>query len=481
MNRARFYKAIKPHLLTILTVLAVIFSIVLGIILRVNHDKYSARTVMYVNFLGDLFLRMIRALILPLIISSLISAIAPLDFLLSKKIGLRAIVYILVTTIIAVILGIVLVVTIKPGGAGLEDNEEGIVSNRKSSTIVDTLLDLIRNIFPPNIVQATLQTYQTTLTPPEDNPDADINDWIISSHYVDGTNMLGVVAVSIIFGITMSLVREKVKGLIDVTLEFTLIMMKIIQFVIWLTPIGVFFLILAKFLEMDDILDVFAKLGLYLATVSLGIFVHGFIFLPAIYFAFTKKNPLRFIAHMGPAILTALGTSSSLATLPVSLKCVEEKAKIDVRVSRFMLPLGATINMNGTALYEAVAAIFIAQLRQIDLSIGSIIAVCITATCASIGTAGVPQAGLVTLVMVLDSIGIPAEDISLIIAIDWIVNRIRACVNILGDAYGAAIIEAISKKELDKLPIEAPNDVETAKEETTNLNGNATDVRLKEV
>lgn len=196
-------------------------------------------------------------------------------------------------------------------------------------------------------MQATLQTYQTQLTPPENDTDVDIKEWIISYKYVDGTNMLGVVSVSIIFGITMSLIRNKVKNLIDVTLEFTQVMMKIIQFVIWLTPIGVFFLILAKFLEMDDILDVFTKLGLYLMTVSLGIFIHGFIFLPAIYFAFTRKNPLRFIVHMGPAILTALGTSSSLATLPVSLKCVEENAKIDVRVSRFMLPLGATINMNG--------------------------------------------------------------------------------------------------------------------------------------
>lgn len=159
--------------------------------------------------------------------------------------------------------------------------------------------------------------------------------------------MLGIVSVSIIFAITLSTIRDKVPNLIQVILEFMQVMMKIIQAVIWLTPIGVFFLILAKFMEMDDIVDVFSKLGLYLATVSIGIFIQGFIFLPAIYFAFTRKNPLKFIGYMGPAILTALGTSSSLATLPVSLKCVEERAGIDVRVSRFMLPLGATINMNG--------------------------------------------------------------------------------------------------------------------------------------
>jgi len=188
------------------------------------------------------------------------------------------------------------------------------------------------------------------LTAPDGNPNADINDWTISHKYVDGINMLGIVSVSIVFAITMSTIRDQVPNLINVVLEFMQVMMKIIQGVIWLTPIGVFFLILAKFMEMDDIVDVFSKLGLYLATVSIGIFIQGFIILPAIYFTFTRKNPLKFIGYMGPAILTALGTSSSLATLPVSLKCVEEKAKIDVRVSRFMLPLGATINMNGKSL-----------------------------------------------------------------------------------------------------------------------------------
>lgn len=166
--------------------------------------------------------------------------------------------------------------------------------------------------------------------------------------------MLGVVAASIILGIAMSVIREKVKTLVEVVLEFTKVMMIIIQVVIWLTPIGVFFLILAKFLEMDDIVDIFARLGMYMVTVSLGIFIHGFIFLPLIYFAFTRKNPFKFIGHMSPAIFTALGTSSSLATLPVSLKCVEENAKIDVRVSRFMLPLGATINMNGRIIKNAM-------------------------------------------------------------------------------------------------------------------------------
>ncbi|KAL7012999.1 hypothetical protein ACKWTF_015138 [Chironomus riparius] len=419
MVNPRVVKALKRNLLTILTLIAVILAVIIGLSMRASHPSYSPRVVMYVNFIGDLFLRMIRAVTLPLIISSIIAAIAPLDISLSKKIGTHAITYIICTTLISATFGIILVTTIQPGGS--LDKIEEAEGQRKGNTIIDTVLDLIRNVFPPNIVQATLQAYQTVLIPPENNTEASVYDWTISSRYIDGTNMLGVISVSVIFAITLSTIRSKTAQLIEIILEFTAAMMKIIQFLIWLTPIAVFFLILAKFLEMDDIGELFSKVGLYLGTIAIGMFLQGFVFLPILYFGFTRKNPFKFIGNIGPAILTAFGTSSSLATLPVSLKCVEENAGVDTRVSRFMLPLGATINMNGTALYESVAAIFVAQMVQIDLSIGQIITVALTATAASVGTAGVPQAALVTLVMVLDTIGIPAQDVSLVIASDWIV------------------------------------------------------------
>lgn len=227
-NNPRFKAALRTHLLTILTVVAVAISIIIGIVMRIYHDKYDNRTVMYVNFLGDIFLRMIRALILPLIISSLIAAIAPLDVSLSKKIGIRSIVYILTTTVIAVILGIVLVVTIKPGIGNSDIGDKNKV-DRKGTTIVDTILDLIRNIFPPNLVQATLQTYQTQLT--TNDTDLPVTQWNISGKYVDGTNMLGVVSSAIIMGIAMSIIREKIPILIKVILEFTNVMMLIIQWV----------------------------------------------------------------------------------------------------------------------------------------------------------------------------------------------------------------------------------------------------------
>lgn len=271
---------------------------------------------------------------------------------------------------------------------------------------------------------------------------------------------MGLVVASIVFGIAISSARAQTRSLLTVFNELSHTMMRITGWVIWLSPIGVFFLILSKLMEMDNILGVFAKLGLYFLTVAGGILFHGFVILPAIFFFVTRKNPLRFIGNMGQAIATAFGTSSSSATLPVTIQCLEQNNHVDPRVSRFVLPIGATINMDGTALYEAVAAIFIAQLRGIPMTLTKVIAVSITSTAASIGAAGIPQAGLVTLVMVLDTVGLPAEDVSLIIAVDWMLDRIRTVVNVLGDSFGAAIVEHFSRNELKATP------------EPTNLNNN---------
>lgn len=450
---------LKEHLLTILTVSAVVLGIIVGLIVRAaaldgENDKFKERTVMYVNFLGDVFLRMLKALILPLIVSSLISAVGSLDISLSKRIGTRAIAYYLMTTVMAVILGIVLVMTIRPGVDSSNDVENTTkpAQIQRAITTPDTLLDLVRNIFPPNLVQACLQQYQTNLV---NNSSPDINEWKITGKYVDGLNVMGLVVASIVFGIAISSTRAHSMNLLAVCNELSHVMMKITRWVIWLSPLGIFFLVLSKLLEMHDILGVFAKLGLYFLTVAGGILFHGFVILPTLFFFLTRKNPVKFVGNMAQAIATAFGTSSSSATLPVTIECLEHNNKVDGRVARFVLPIGATINMDGTALYEAVAALFIAQLRSIPLSITQIIAVSITSTAASIGAAGIPQAGLVTLVMVLDTVGLPAEDVSLVIAIDWIIDRIRTVVNVLGDSYGAAIVEHFSKKEL-QTSIESP-------------------------
>merc|ERR1712117_425294 len=180
-----------------------------------------------------------------------------------------------------------------------------------------------------------------------------------------------------------------------------------------------------------------------------GLTIHGFIVLPIIYTLICRQLPFRFVKNMLPALTTAWGTASSSATLPVTMNCLEERNNIDPKISRFVLPIGATINMDGTALYEAVAALFIAQMYGINPNIGQVIAISITATAASIGAAGIPQAGLVTMVMVLDTVGLPAEDVTLILAVDWLLDRFRTAINVLGDSIGAGIVYELSKNDLE--------------------------------
>uniref|UniRef100_A0A182J3T4 Amino acid transporter n=1 Tax=Anopheles atroparvus TaxID=41427 RepID=A0A182J3T4_ANOAO len=446
---------VRRNLLTTLTILGVVVGIALGLGLRAvpaEGESWDPRNVAYINYVGDLFLRTLKALILPLIVSSLIAAVGSLDLSLSKKIGGRAVLYYLATTVLAVILGIVLVITIKPGSNSDEVEEEGTGGSGvgRNVTTVDTLLDLVRNMFPPNLVQSCIQQYQTVLTPPASNPtETDIYKWTINGVYADGMNILGLVVASIVFGVALGATKQENALVLKFFQQLSHIVMKVTGWVIWLSPVGVTFLIAAKLLEIEDLGDMFGKLGLYFAVVAGGILFHGFVVLSLLFFLFTRRNPVRFIANMGQALATAFGTSSSSASLPVTMQCLEDKNGIDPRVSRFVLPIGATINMDGTALYEAVAAIFIAQLRGLSLSFGNVLAISITATAASIGAAGIPQAGLVTLVMVLDTVGLPAEDVSLIIAVDWLLDRFRTLVNVLGDSFGAAIVYHYSKAELE--------------------------------
>ncbi|XP_032069621.1 excitatory amino acid transporter 1 isoform X6 [Thamnophis elegans] len=363
-------ESVKSYLLrnffVLFTVIAVIVGIILGFSLRSYHFSY--REVKYFSFPGELLMRMLQMLVLPLIVSSLVTGVAALDSKASGKMGLRAVAYYMSTTIIAVLIGIIMVVIIHPGKGSKEKmHREGKIVQ---VTAADAFLDLIRY-----------------------------------------------------------------------------------------APLGILFLIAGKIVEMEDMGVIGGQLAMYTVTVIIGLLIHAIIVLPLLYFFITRKNPWVFIGGLLQALITALGTSSSSATLPVTFKCLEENNGVDKRITRFVLPVGATINMDGTALYEALAAIFIAQVNNMDLNFGQIITISITATAASIGAAGIPQAGLVTMVIVLTSVGLPTDDITLIIAVDWFLDRLRTTTNVLGDSIGAGIVEHLSRHELRNKDAEMGNSV----------------------
>ncbi|XP_053675417.1 excitatory amino acid transporter 3 [Anopheles nili] len=442
---SRWKRFVKSNLLTFLTVVGVFGGTALGLLLKNSEEPWTQREVMYIQYPGDLFLRMLKCLIVPLLVSSITSAIGSLDLSMSKKIAFRAIIYYFTTTVCAVVLGIILVTTIRPG-AGREVTTVGKATTRQVLT-ADTLLDLVRNLFPPNIIQATMFQFRTILVPPANATGVPLTQYKITSEFTEGTNVLGLVMFSVVLGTCIGKMREKGKPLLGLFETLSEAMMIITSWVIWISPIGVLFLVAAKLLEMASFVEVLGQLGWYFMTVMLGLVLHGFGTISVIFFLTTRKIAFPYIGKMSQVLATAFGTGSSSATMPITIRCLDNMG-IDPRVTRFVIPVGATINMDGTALYEAVAALFIAQLRNIHLTFGHIVAVSVTATAASIGAAGIPQAGLITMVMVLDTVGLPAEDVTIIIAVDWLLDRFRTTINVMCDALGTILVNSLSKKDL---------------------------------
>ena len=214
-------------------------------------------------------------------------------------------------------------------------------------------------------------------------------------------------------------------------------------------PIGLLFLISAKIMEMgDDMSSTWAALGMYILTSLSALLIHGFIIIPVIYFVLVRKNPYSFMSGMAQAMTTAFASASSAATMPITLKNLESNNKIDTRITRFMLPLGATINMDGTASWTAITTLFIAQLEGDPFSFGQLITVAVTATAASIGTAGVPSAGLITLIIVLNAVNLPTDNIALIMTIDWFLDRFGTMINVWGDSAGCGIAAHLARERL---------------------------------
>lgn len=418
------------------------------------------------SFLGEILMRMLKMLILPLIVTSLIVGLAELDQRASGRLGMRAVCYYMATTLFAVILGIILVVAINPGSKASPSDEK---EDRKVRAL-DSFLDLIRNMFPDNLIKACIAQLTTDVKVIKANVRKHIVNYGIMSlnesklinstrdimmetvngstvlfyetwdnvtvagkgKYGGSTNILGLVVFSLAVGLILGKMGDKAKGFVNWMKTLNDVVMELVTWVMWYSPIGIWSLIAAKFASMNNILGTFESLGLYMVTVISGLLIHSLIVLPLIYFVTTRRNPLLYVKGIIQALLTAFGTSSSSATLPVTFRCLEETNRIDKRVTRFVLPIGATINMDGTALYEAVAAIFIAQASGLNLNLGQYIAVSLTSTLASIGAAGIPQAGLVTMLIVLQTIGLPEDAITLIIAVDWFLDRVRTTVNVLG-------------------------------------------------
>ncbi len=387
--------------------IAIILGIIAGLILGQNAA--------HLKIVGDMFIRLLRMIIIPLIFASMVSGIASIGNVRNLgRIGLRTFVYYLATTLLAVAVGLILVNLLKPGVGVALAVEAGV---EQAGREVPSVLSILTEIVPENLFAAMAED-----------------------------KVLPVIFFSLMLGAAISTVGERARPLIGLFEAFNGVIMKITDWIMRLAPLGVFALMAVMIGQMG--LAVIKPLAVYMAAVLVGLGIHACLTLPLLLIVFGKYSPVKFIRDVFSAVATAFSTASSAATLPITKDCLETNTGVSNKVSSFVLPLGATMNMDGTALYEAVAAMFIAQAYGIDMTLGQQLVVMLTATLASIGAAAIPGAALITMVIVLRAVNLPLEGIGMILAVDRILDMFRTAVNVWGDSCGAAIVARMEGERL---------------------------------
>ncbi len=393
--------------------------------------KQDSLIINWIKPFGIIFINLLKLIAVPLVFASLIKGISSLNNISKlSKIGTYSVFFYLISTVIAINIGLITVNLLKPGDyfsqskktefrkkyASDTDKKLSIANKVKNNSPLQFLVDIV----PENIIESSSKN----------------------------KNMLQVIFFAIIFGLSIVLLSEKetlyVRGFIDGLND---IILKMIDLIMSFAPIGVFSLLASLIVDFSDgnlnnLFELFSALGLYSLCVITGLVLMIFLIYPLFLKLFTNIKYFEFFKGIFPAQMLAFSTSSSAATLPMTMDSCEKKLNISKQICSFVLPLGATINMDGTSLYQAIAAVFIAQAFGIDLSISQQITIVLTATLASIGAAAVPGAGLVMLIIVLESIGVNPEGVSLIFAVDRILDMLRTVVNVTGDATIAKIIDA---------------------------------------
>lgn len=397
------------------------WQILIALVLSIIYGIFFKDQIHYVAWLGEVFLRALKMIIIPLILSSIVSGVANLGSAENLgRLGAKTILYYMSTSTLAIITGLFLVNIIQPGSGADLNFTQKVEELPGSETLGQTFIHII----PDNIF----------------------------SVFSDNTKMLSVIFFAILFGFFITQASGKSKALLTDFFNGVFdVMMKITLFIIKFTPLGIFGLVAEKVAQQENLIALLQSMGLYMGVVLSALAIHAIITLPLIVRLIGRSNPWKHFSSMKTPLLTAWSTSSSSATLPLTMEAVENKSGVSNKISSFTLPLGATINMDGTALYECVAVMFIGQAYGYDITIMDQVIIVITALLASIGAAGIPMAGLVMITIILTAIGWDLESVGLILAVDRILDMFRTATNVWSDSCGAVVI---AKSEGESLKVE---------------------------
>ncbi|MFV0269824.1 MAG: dicarboxylate/amino acid:cation symporter [Draconibacterium sp.] len=394
------------------------WQILIALVLSVLFGYYVPEGIKYTAWMGDIFLTALKMVIVPLILSSIISGVTSMGNGKNLgRLGGKTILYYVSTSTLAIFTGLTLVNVIRPGVGiemGFSQNVEDL--SEKAGSVNDILMRIV----PANIFESMAKG-----------------------------DILPIIFFAIIFGVFITKVNDKYKESLTTFFEAVFeVMMKMTMFIIQFTPLGIFGIVSREVARnAENLADIAGGMAVYMLTVVLALGIHAFVTLPLIVRFIAKAKPFLHLKNMATPLLTAFSTASSSATLPLSMEAVEHKSGVSNKITSFTLPLGATVNMDGTALYECVAAMFIAQVYGIDLSFVEQLLIVVTALLASIGAAGIPMAGLVMLTVILTAAGLPLEGIGLILAVDLPLDMMRTTINVWSDSCGAVTVARSENEE----------------------------------
>lgn len=446
-------KWMMDNLLLVLTLVGVILGFAVGFGFKAANPSPDA--LMWIGLPGQLYLRLLKMMIVPLIACSVVCGAAALDPKANGKISLIAFIFIISTNGLGSAIGMGSTLIF---GAGKEDAREITNTVEGNMQTQDILADLIRNIIPENLFQATFAQTQTKYK---------VSNYTIERNTTNGTekeivrdvkkhlgtmgnpNIIGLIFACTLLGLAAASLKEKGKLFLDFIQSVSDTVITVVRWFMWTTPIGVISLIAVSIASVSDVEKIFSQLGMFIAAITVGILIQQLVVLSAIFFVFTRKNPYAFLFSIAKPWMIAFAATSTAVAIPEMLTACENKNKIDKRVARFTIPFSVTISCNGSALYIAGATVFVGHLAGFPLTAGDYLLIWLLVTVAAMAIPSVPSASIMTTIMILTSMNIPVEDIALLLAVEWYLDRIRSTSSVVAHTVCTAVVYSLCKKDLE--------------------------------
>ncbi|KAL4220033.1 Excitatory amino acid transporter 2 [Mactra antiquata] len=454
----RLKNIFMENLLLFTTIFGVAFGFIVGFAVREAHPSENAK--MWIGLPGQLYLRLLKMMIVPLIACSVICGAASLDPKANGKISLIAFIFIISTNALGSALGIGSVYMFNAGKGEIGQHESDVEGTMHAQ---DIFADLIRNVIPDNLFEATFSQTQTNYKIVQTQVAINNNSTDVDNNVTMATvpkekkylskggnaNIIGLIFACTLLGLASSSLKSKGKPFLDLIQSISDIVIAVVRWCMWTTPIGVVSLIAVSVAGIGNIEDVFAHLGLFIAAITVGILLQQLLFMSAIFFGITRKNPYKYLLSIMKPWMIGFASTSTAVAIPEMMSACEDKNRIDKRISRFVIPFSVTISCNGSALYIAGATVFVANLAGVPLTLGDILMIWIMVTVAAMAIPSVPSASIMTTVMVLTSMNIPVDDIALLLAIEWYLDRIRTTSSVVSHTFCTAVVYSLCKKDLE--------------------------------